>query len=116
MTHKRSENRRGFLKTLGVGTGAAVAGATGGALMTTAAREAEAQARPTKLDQIYQQFGKNVFIVPGKFTGTVAALDLYTGKTLAWTAFWNYGDDNPIIHHMAAFPAPEALGHARRFL
>lgn len=105
--HDEPGARRGFLKTIGIGSGAAVAGAAGGALIATAPKTAEAQSKPTKFEQIFNQFGKNVFIVPGKFTGTVAALDLFSGKTLAWTAFWNYGDDNPIIHHLAAFPSPD---------
>lgn len=104
---KVSAQRRGFLKTLGVGAGAAVAGGTGGALVTSGIKEAQAAPKVGKLDDIYKQFGKHIFLVPGKFTGTVGAIDLNSGKTLAWTAFWNYGDDSPIIHHMAAFPSPD---------
>lgn len=105
------ESRRGFLKSVGVGTGAAVVSTVGtglvagGALM--APSEAKAASKYIKFEQVFNQLGKYIMVVPGKFTGTVAAIDLYTGKTLAWTAFWNYGDTNPIIHHMTAFPAPD---------
>ncbi|MCL4183072.1 MAG: hypothetical protein KJ011_06455 [Burkholderiaceae bacterium] len=109
-----NEQRRGFLTSIGIGAGAAVAGATGtaltaggvlGALGPTEAHAA--RSKLVKLDDVFKQFGKYILVVPGKFTGTVAAIDMYSGKTLAWTAFWNYGDDNPIIHHMAAFPSPD---------
>lgn len=114
----KQRSRRQFLKTMAVGAGAAAAGAAGTAIVPGAAGaigsalgvgEARAQARSklVKFDDVYKQFGKYIFLAPGKFTGTVAAHDLSTGKTLAWIAFWNYADDNPIIHHMAAFPAPD---------
>ncbi len=61
----------------------------------------------TKLGSFYESIGKYIFLTPGKFAGTVAAHDMSTGKTLAWTSFVNYGDTNPIIHHMAAFPSED---------
>lgn len=107
-----AEGRRGFLKSIGVGAGAAAVGAAGTTALVTggtlvAPQEAKAATKLITFEQVFNQLGKYVLLVPGKFTGTVAAIDLYTGKTLAWTAFWNYGDTNPIIHHMAAFPAPD---------
>ena len=109
MGNRLSQKRRDFLKTVGVCAGAAVAGATGGTLLPAGGllvREAHA-ARTTKIEEFYAQFGKYILLVPGKFTGTVAAHDLSTGRTLAWLAGWNYGDTNPIMHHMAAFPSPD---------
>ncbi len=58
-------------------------------------------------DDVYQQFGKYIFLTPGKFAGTVAAHDMSTGKTLAWISLVNYGDTNPIMHHIAAFPSED---------
>jgi len=112
------EGRRGFIK----GAGLAAGGVAVGALATTAVTEAvngrlgttpaAAQAAknaplPTFANPFFKQFGKYIYLVPGKFTGTVAALDLESGNTLAWLAGWNYGDTNPIMHHMAAFPSPD---------
>jgi len=62
--------------------------------------------KPT-FDDVYKQIGKYIFLTPGKFAGTVAAHDMSTGKTLAWMSLVNYGDTNPIIHHMAAFPSED---------
>lgn len=58
-------------------------------------------------DDVYKTIGKYIFLTPGKFAGTVAAHDLSTGKTLAWISFVNYGDTNPIIHHIAAYPSED---------
>ncbi len=58
-------------------------------------------------DDVYKQLGKYIFLTPGKFAGTVAAHDMSTGKTLAWIALVDYGDTNPIIHHIAAFPSED---------
>lgn len=108
-----TQSRRDFLKTVGVGTGAAIVGSAGGALLGSGGLDAlspvkEAHAaRVTKLSDVYKQFGKYVLLLPGKFAGTVSAVDLSTGMTMAWMAFWNYGDTNPIAHHMAAFPSED---------
>jgi len=105
------ETRRGFLQSIGVGAGAAAIGAVGTTAVVTgglmAPDEVKAASKSIRFDDAFNQLGKHILLVPGKFTGTVAAIDLYTGKTLAWTAFWNYGDTNPIIHHMTAFPSPD---------
>ncbi len=58
-------------------------------------------------DDVYKTLGKYIFLTPGKFAGTVAAHDMSTGKTLAWISLVNYGDTNPIIHHIAAFPSED---------
>lgn len=62
---------------------------------------------PKSFNDIYKKIGPYIVLVPGKFAGTVGAVDLSTGKTLAWISFVNYGDYNPIIHHIAAFPSKD---------
>lgn len=62
---------------------------------------------PKGFQDVYSKIGKYIVLVPGKFAGTVAAVDMSTGKTLAWMSFVNYGDHNPIIHHIAAFPSED---------
>lgn len=109
-----NENRRDFLKSAGLAAGGAVLGGLGAGLAPDTASKVvqeltvkPAQAAAPKLSDFYSQFGKNVFVIPGKFTGTVSALDLSSGMTMAWMAMWNYGDDCPITHHLAAFPSPD---------
>lgn len=112
-----SDTRRGFLKTVGIGTGAAMLGAAGAGIVgggnvlpALGIKDAQARVRrnhKVKLSEVYEQFGKYMLIVPGKFAGTVSAIDLSTGTVPAWMAFWNYGDDCPIVHHMCAFPSPD---------
>jgi hypothetical protein len=112
------EGRRGFMKGAGLAAGGAVVGALGTTAVTqainggmgvtpAAAQAAKNAPLPTFTNPFFKQFGKYIYLVPGKFTGTVAALDLESGNTLAWLAGWNYGDTNPIMHHMAAFPSPD---------
>ncbi len=113
------ESRRDFLKTASLVAGGAVVGAasTGiarqaleGAVVPAVAQEATkspAAITASFAADFFKQFGKFIYLVPGKFTGTVAAMDLSTGNTLAWLAGWNYGDTNPIMHHMCAFPSPD---------
>lgn len=114
------ETRRNILKgaalvASGAAVGAAGAGAVGetvqGFVRESLSTSALAQAQPTQptlpVADFFKQFGKYIYLVPGKFTGTVAAMDLSTGMTLAWISGWNYGDTNPIMHHLAAFPSPD---------
>ena len=58
-----------------------------------------------KLADIFKELGDWIFVAPTKFGGGAYALDLGTGKTLAWISYWNYGDRTPISHHVAAFPS-----------
>lgn len=62
---------------------------------------------PTFQD-VYDQIGRYIYLVPGKFAGSVAAYDMSTGKTLAFAnmAIWA-GNPTPIVHHMAAFASPD---------
>ncbi len=97
-----SQDRRNFLKTVGLGAAAAgTAGVVGN----------EAQAffgkKTLKLSDVYEQFGKYICLLPGKFAGTVSAIDMSTGKTLGWIALWNYGNTIPIMHHLTCFPSED---------
>ena len=37
-------------------------------------------------------------------------LDLNTNRVLASVWYWNYGDYNPIAHHLCAFPSADPYG------
>lgn len=73
------------------------------------ARDAEAfmLGDPT-FEDVWKQFGRYIFLTPGKFAGTVGAHDMSTGQTLAWCAMdiWA-GNKTPIVHHLAAFMSPD---------
>jgi hypothetical protein len=104
------QDRRDFLKTVGLGTGVAAAGTTLGGVGALGVREAQATIfakKTVKLSEVYEQFGKYVCLLPGKFAGTVSAVDLSTGLTMGWIALWNYGNTSPIMHHMTCFPSED---------
>jgi hypothetical protein len=108
------ESRRGFLKNVALVAGGAAVGSavvaptlTDSVGVTPALAQARNEMPPNYAADFFKQFGKYIYLVPGKFTGTVAAMDLSTGNTLAWIAGWNYGDTNPIMHHLCAFPSPD---------
>jgi hypothetical protein len=52
-------------------------------------------------------FGNWVLLMPTKMSGGTYAVDLNTGRALAWVSYWNYGDFNPISHHLCAFPSAD---------
>ena len=52
-------------------------------------------------------FGNWVLLMPTKLGGCTYAVNLNTGRCLAWISYWNYGDYNPISHHLCAFPSTE---------
>jgi len=60
-----------------------------------------------KLKQSFEQLGKYVYLTPEKLGGGTHAVDLDSGRTLAWISYWNYGDSCPISHHLAAYPSPD---------
>jgi thiocyanate desulfurase len=41
--------------------------------------------------------------------GGTYAVDLNTGRALAWITYWTYGDYNPISHHLCAFPSADPV-------
>ena len=49
--------------------------------------------------------GDRILVMPQKMGGGVNLLDLGTGRALASLWYWNYGDYNPISHHIQAFPS-----------
>src|SRR5262249_35065145 len=50
-----------------------------------------------------RRFGDWVLLMPTKLGGGTYAVNLNTGRALAWISYWNYGDYNPISHHLCAF-------------
>jgi len=54
-------------------------------------------------------FGNWVLLVPTKMAGGTYAVNLNTGRCLAWITFWPYGDYNPISHHLCAFPSADPV-------
>ncbi|RUL87030.1 YncE family protein [Tautonia sociabilis] len=61
----------------------------------------------TKDRLIGEYLGRWICLLPTKLGGGAHAYDMATGKSLAWISYWNYGDDCPISHHLAAFPSPD---------
>ncbi|HEY9871343.1 MAG TPA: hypothetical protein V6D08_19450 [Candidatus Obscuribacterales bacterium] len=59
------------------------------------------------LKQSFKQLGRYVYLTPEKLGGGTHAVDLDSGRTLAWISYWNYGDSCPISHHLAAYPSPD---------
>jgi hypothetical protein len=104
-----SISRRGLLKA-GI-TGTAVAGLGSKLGLNSLFRTREARASifgdPTFQD-VYDQFGKYIHLVPGKFAGGVGAYDMSTGECLAWINMAiSAGNKTPIVHHLAAFHSPD---------
>jgi hypothetical protein len=61
----------------------------------------------SKLRLCKEDLGDYIYLAPEKLGGGSHAVDLGAGKTLAWIAYWNYGDTCPISHHLAAYPSPD---------
>lgn len=56
-------------------------------------------ANAKKLKGEFKTLGDYVYLAPEKLGGGTHAVDFATGQTLAWIAYWNYGDSCPISHH-----------------
>ena len=118
-------NRRGLLKAV---VGTAVAGAAysaikvaeqGSKIPAQGAKHAgdrytEAQRHnidrqliDQKADVGGRSLGKWIALLPTKMGGGCYALDLNTNRVLASVWYWNYGDFNPIAHHLCAFPSAD---------
>jgi thiocyanate desulfurase len=54
-------------------------------------------------------FGDWVLLMPTKMGGGTYAVNLATGRCLAWISYWPYGDYNPISHHLCAFPSGDPV-------
>jgi thiocyanate desulfurase len=103
-----SIHRRRLLQLLGgsfVGAGAY----TGLGLAARQERDAiDRDCRGGKLwDLHHELFGKWILLSPEKLGGGTQAVDLAHNQTLAWIAYWNYGDTCPISHHLAAYPSDD---------
>jgi len=59
------------------------------------------------LAQSLRSLGNYIYLTPEKLGGGTHAVDLATGRTLAWISYWNFGDTCPISHHLAAYPSPD---------
>lgn len=60
-----------------------------------------------KLNEAHKALGKWILLSPQKLGGGTHAVDLSTGRGLAWISYWNYGDTCPISHHLAAYPSED---------
>jgi hypothetical protein len=120
-------NRRSLLKWA-AGTAAAGEAAVLGYTMVTGekipahgvmhsgASTAEAQRHHIERELVNPQaeirgrnFGNWVLLMPTKLGGGTYAVNLNTGRTLAWISYWNYGDFSPISHHLCAFPSADPV-------
>jgi thiocyanate desulfurase len=115
-------DRRTILKVV---TGTAVAGeaaalgygwVTSGATApgTSSAFRNEPQREPiirelasTKSDVAGYSLGKWILLLPTKLGGGTYAIDLNSNRVLGSIWYWNYGDFNPISHHLCAFPSAD---------
>ena len=61
----------------------------------------------SKADVGGRSLGKWIALLPTKLGGGCYALDLNTNRVLASVWYWNYGDYNPIAHHLCAFPSAD---------
>jgi hypothetical protein len=61
----------------------------------------------TKADVGGRSLGKWIALLPTKLGGGTYALDLNSNRVLASIWYWNYGDFNPISHHLCAFPSSD---------
>lgn len=61
----------------------------------------------SSMKQSFKQLGPYIYLTPEKLGGGTHAVDLDSGRTLAWISYWNYGDSCPISHHLAAYPSPD---------
>jgi hypothetical protein len=99
---------------LAAGAGGA-AGVLAGHYFASASKTREASSMSEKVEivnvanlkQSVHQLGKYIYLTPEKLGGGTHAVDMETGKTLAWISYWNYGDSCPISHHLAAYPSPD---------
>ena len=61
----------------------------------------------TKSDVGGRSLGRWIALLPTKMGGGTYALDLNSNRVLASIWYWNYGDYNPISHHLCAFPSAD---------
>lgn len=56
-----------------------------------------------------QSLGNWVALLPTKMGGGTYAIDLNSNRVLGSIWYWNYGDYNPISHHLCAFPSADPM-------
>ena len=61
----------------------------------------------SKADVKGRSLGQWIALLPTKLGGGTYALDLNSNRVLASIWYWNYGDYNPISHHLCAFPSSD---------
>jgi len=61
----------------------------------------------SRADLAGRGLGKWVALLPTKMGGGTYAIDLNSNRVLASIWYWNYGDFNPISHHLCAFPSAD---------
>ncbi len=100
--------RRMLLKLAGAGLlGAAASKALEAMTPQTVNAQDVLTVKGGRLHDVHQSLGNWIFLAPTKLGGGTHAVDLGSGKTLAWIAYWNYGDTCPISHHLAAYPSDD---------
>jgi thiocyanate desulfurase len=63
----------------------------------------------TRADMRGQGLGNWVALLPTKMGGGTYAIDLNSNRVLGSIWYWNYGDYNPISHHLCAFPSADPI-------
>src|SRR5437867_2978980 len=101
-------NRRELLKLTAAGLGGAAIykGLEQFTTLPSWARQA-ASVEAGKLHEAYRSLGRWILLSPQKLGGGTHAVDLSSGRGLAWISYWNYGDTCPISHHLAAYPSDD---------
>jgi thiocyanate desulfurase len=61
----------------------------------------------TKSDVGGRSLGRWILLLPTKLGGGTYAIDLNSNRVLGSIWYWNYGDYNPISHHLCAFPSAD---------
>ncbi|HEY7576381.1 MAG TPA: hypothetical protein VH855_02200, partial [Acetobacteraceae bacterium] len=61
----------------------------------------------SRADVAGRSLGRWIALLPTKMGGGTYALDLNSNRVLASIWYWNYGDHNPISHHLCAFPSAD---------
>lgn len=88
--------------------GASALASPGGAVPTEPQREPITREMiDSKADVADRSLGKWIALLPTKMGGGAYALDLNSNRVLASIWYWNYGDFNPISHHLCAFPSSD---------
>jgi thiocyanate desulfurase len=62
-----------------------------------------------------RSLGRWVVLLPTKMGGGTYAIDLHSNRVLGAIWYWNYGDYNPISHHLCAFPSADPY-HSFEFI